>query len=67
MKTNYFTDMENEEVVQRITNNGTADSLEAVVREYFSKHSTTVDAIFEWTACGEGGDNINFTLKVERN
>ena len=59
--------MENEEVVERIINNGTADSLEAIVREYFSKHSTAVDAIFEWTACGEGGDDINFTLKVERN
>ena len=59
--------MENEEVVERIANNGTADSLETVVREYFSKHPTAVDAIFEWTACGEGGDDINFTLRVERN
>ena len=59
--------MENEEVVQRIADNGTADSLETVVREYFSKHPTAVDAIFEWTACGEGGDDINFTLRVERN
>ena len=59
--------MENEQLVNRIVNNGIADSLEAVVREYFSTHPTAVDAIFEWTACGEGGDNINFTLKVERN
>ena len=59
--------MENEEVVQCIADNGTADSIEAVVREYFSKHPTAVDAILEWTACGEDGDDINFTLKVERN
>ena len=59
--------MENEQLVDRIVNNGTADSLEAVVREYFSTHPTAVDAIFEWTACGEDGDDINFTLKVERN
>ena len=44
--------MENEQLVDRIVNNGTADSLEAVVREYFSTHPTAVDAIFEWTACG---------------
>ena len=59
--------MENEQLVDRIINNGTDDSLEAVVREYFSTHPTAVDAIFEWTACGEDGDDINFTLKVERN
>ena len=59
--------MENEQLVDRIVNNGTADSLEAVVREYFSTHPTAVDAIFEWTALGEDGDDINFTLKVERN
>ena len=59
--------MENEEVVQRIADNGTADSLEAVVREYYSTHPTAVDAIFAWTACGADGDDINFTLKVERN
>ena len=59
--------MENEELVQRIADNGTADSLEVLVREYFSTHPTAVDAIFEWTACGEGGDDINFTLRVERN
>ena len=64
-KTNFI--MENEQLVDRIVNNGTADSLEAVVREYFSTHPTAVDAIFEWTACGEDGDDINFTLKVERN
>ena len=59
--------MENEQLVGRIVNNGTADLLEKVVREYFSTHPTAVDAIFEWTACGEDGDDINFTLKVERN
>ena len=59
--------MENEQLVDRIVNNGTADSLEEVVREYFSTHPTAVDAIFEWTALGEDGDDINFTLKVERN
>ena len=59
--------MENEQLADRIVNNGTADSLEEVVREYFSTHPTAVDAIFEWTACGEDGDDINFTLKVERN
>ena len=59
--------MENEQLVTKIVNNGTADSLDAVVREYFSTHPTAVDAIFEWTVCGGGGDDINFTLKVERN
>ena len=59
--------MENEQLVDRIVNNGTADSLEKVVREYFSTHPTAVDAIFEQTACGEDEDDINFTLKVERN
>ena len=59
--------MENEQLVNRIVNNGTADSLEAVVREYFSTHPTAVDAIFEWTVYGGGEDDINFTLRVERN
>lgn len=59
--------MENEQLIDRIVNNGTADSLEEVVREYFSTHPTAVDAIFEWAALGEDGDDINFTLKVERN
>ena len=59
--------MENEQLVDRIVNNGTADSLEKVVREYFSTHSTAVDAIFDWTSCCEDEDDINFTLKVERN
>ena len=60
--------MENEQLVNKIVNNGTADSLEAVVREYFSPPPTAVDAIFEWTVCGGGGgDDINFTLRVERN
>ena len=59
--------MENEQLVDRIVNNGTADSLETVVREYFSTHPTAVDAIFEWTACGEDGADIDFTLKVESN
>ena len=63
----YLINLDRECYTTILVNNGTADSLEKVVREYFSTHPTAVDAIFEWTACGEDGDDINFTLKVERN
>lgn len=59
--------MGNQEVVECIANNGTSDFLEPVVREYFSTHLTAVDAIFEWASCCEDREDINFTLKVERN